>query len=380
LYEDLEPLANVKIVKAVEMLSKEAAERRSKITMEFTRRGLSRSGPFEKAKLDSQLQMAEQSCQEACRIWAELILARDRTLTEAAVSLIAGKVQARADGFRASIRGSLERERGIAWSHLSQEADRRIQGIVGNIGRDLEIRRREQVLSPAGQAVKDVSEEVFVIMASNEDLKSLYRESIEVAIKDNALRPYLMVVSEPEGEITDEILDRIESARLLVADMTYERPNCYYEVGYAHAKGKKVIFSARADHDPRRAKRQPSDPKIHFDLDSHKFSFWQAGEWTALRVELRQRIAQSLRTLSVGGTPASRRSEFGEDEILNYMRQAQSTVAGKVIFHERAVAQELGWPLEDVEFVLARLIQKGEIGAYKGGYSLRGQALSQSKS
>ena len=371
LYEDLEALTNLKINKTVEALSKKSAERSSKIAREFAQRGLSRSGPFEKAKLDSTLQMAEEVCQEVSRVWSELILARDRTLSETAVSFIMAKVQVWADGLRASIRGSLERERGIAWTYLSQEADRRIQGVVANARRDLEIRRREEALSASGPAAKMVSEEVFVIMASNEDLDVLYRESIEAAIKDNALRAYLMVVSEPDGEITDEILDRIESARLLVADMTYERPNCYYEAGYAHAKGKKVIFSARADHDPRRANRQPNDPKIHFDLDSHKFSFWQPGEWTALRVELRKRIAQSLKTLSVGGTPAARRSEVGEGEVLDYMRQAQTDIVGKVIFHERAIAQELGWPLEDVQFVLVRLSQKGALESLNGGYSLR---------
>lgn len=372
MYEDLEALASLKIGKTIEKLSEEAADRSAKIAVEFARRGLSRSGPFERAKLDSNIQMAEESCKEVCRIWSELILARDGALTEAAVGFIAGKIQSRGDGFRRSIRSSLEREGGIASSHLTQEADRRIQGIVRNARRDLEIHRREQALSAASKAAQGASDEVFVIMASNEELIPLYQEAIEAAIKDNALRPYLMTVSEPEGEITDEILVRIESARLLIADMTYERPNCYYEVGYAHAKGKKVIFTARSDHDPRRPNRQAKDPKIHFDLDSHRFSFWQHDAWTALRFELRQRIAQSLKALSIGDTPAARRSKVGEDEILNYMLHAQSNRVGKVIFHERAVAQELGWPLDDVEFALASLIRRGRVENYKGGYALRG--------
>lgn len=43
------------------------------------------------------------------------------------------------------------------------------------------------------------------------------------------------------------------------------------------------------------------------------------------------------------------------------MREAQAGVRGRVIFHERAVAQKLGWPVEDVEIVLLRLTDKGAL-------------------
>lgn len=142
-------------------------------------------------------------------------------------------------------------------SSLSAESARGIERIVADIRRDLEIRWREHALTPSKQ--QNVSDEVFVIMAANGDLDPLYQE---------------------------------------IADMTYETPNCYYEVGYAHAKGTRVIFCARADHDPRRAGRQQSDPRIHFDLDSHRFSFWQPGEWSRLRKDLRHRIDQSLKRLA----------------------------------------------------------------------------------
>ena len=43
-----------------------------------------------------------------------------------------------------------------------------------------------------------------------------------------------MVSREPdEGSINSAILAQIDKAKLLVADLTHERPNCYYEVGNA---------------------------------------------------------------------------------------------------------------------------------------------------
>ncbi|GHU66157.1 hypothetical protein FACS1894184_03460 [Clostridia bacterium] len=42
-----------------------------------------------------------------------------------------------------------------------------------------------------------------------------------------------------------KIINGIETADVVIADLTYERPNCYYELGYAHALGKDVIIIAK---------------------------------------------------------------------------------------------------------------------------------------
>jgi nucleoside 2-deoxyribosyltransferase len=156
-------------------------------------------------------------------------------------------------------------------------------------------------------------------MPANADLAVLYQEAIEPAIIDNRMTPFLMTRREPEETINAEILEHLASSRLIISDLTYERPNCYYEVGYAHGKNRKVILTAREDHDPRRPGREMVQPKIHFDLDSHRVSFWREGEWNALRAELSDRIAEYTATRPANdstGDPSGQDASFSKTERL----------------------------------------------------------------
>ena len=49
----------------------------------------------------------------------------------------------------------------------------------------------------------------------------------------------------PRYRITDQIVQMITSARFVVADLTHERPNVYFELGFARGLGKTVITIAR---------------------------------------------------------------------------------------------------------------------------------------
>jgi len=62
---------------------------------------------------------------------------------------------------------------------------------------------------------------------------------------------------EHEEVITDKIIEEIKTSEFLLGDLTYERPSVYYEIGYAHSLGRRVIMYKR------------KGTHIHFDLAAY---------------------------------------------------------------------------------------------------------------
>lgn len=69
-------------------------------------------------------------------------------------------------------------------------------------------------------------------------------------------------------------------SRFIVANMTEARPNCYYELGIAHALGKEVIHIAREMKD------------VHFDVNDFNFIVYEHVD--DLKGRLRERIQKTI--------------------------------------------------------------------------------------
>lgn len=68
------------------------------------------------------------------------------------------------------------------------------------------------------------------------------------------------------GPVNEEVTKAIIQSTLIVADLTGERPNCYYEAGFAHALGKPVIILAQ------------TGTTRHFDIPGVEWHYWNSSE------------------------------------------------------------------------------------------------------
>ncbi|MCK4765440.1 MAG: hypothetical protein KAW12_24775 [Candidatus Aminicenantes bacterium] len=110
---------------------------------------------------------------------------------------------------------------------------------------------------------------VFVIMTfSGYEMDDVYS-----AIKDECLKLKLKTVRVDENVgssfVIREITELIEKAEFIICDLTHEKPNVYYELGYAHGVGNEssdILLIAK------------EGTNIHFDIAPFRIQFYKSTE------------------------------------------------------------------------------------------------------
>ena len=67
-------------------------------------------------------------------------------------------------------------------------------------------------------------------------------------------------------QIIDTIHNHIQTCGFVIADLTNQRPNVYYEIGYAKGLDKKLILTSK------------KDTPVHFDLYGYNRIEWKGSE------------------------------------------------------------------------------------------------------
>jgi hypothetical protein len=140
------------------------------------------------------------------------------------------------------------------------------------------------------QSIAKPLKQIFVIMKFGDvHLDSAYQGAIK-AVAENKFGFRVLRVDDIQdaGQIAQQVLENISRSEIVLAELSGERPNCYYEAGFAHALGKTMIFCIRQGEN------------IHFDLAGYRFIRWQAEE------DLRQQLRKQLESYTSKGTDTSR--------------------------------------------------------------------------
>jgi nucleoside 2-deoxyribosyltransferase len=142
------------------------------------------------------------------------------------------------------------------------------------------------VISLAEKAA--LSRDVFVIMSFEEkdDLQD-YKAAVEEVCKEAGFEAIRTDSRPPANthQIIDAIHDHIQTCGFVVADLTNERPNVYYEIGYAMGLNKKLILTSKKDE------------KVHFDLYGYTRIEWSGS--VNLKNQLRPVVNEFARSFGL---------------------------------------------------------------------------------
>lgn len=120
---------------------------------------------------------------------------------------------------------------------------------------------------------------IFIVMSFQQDpfLEDSY-EAIKRSVSNLRKNVKCQRVDEIDDDfiITDKIIDCIKKAGIIIADLTGNRPNVYYELGFARALGKKILLIARQGEKP------------HFDVSTQNIIFYKNS--TTLEQGLNKRL------------------------------------------------------------------------------------------
>ena len=154
--------------------------------------------------------------------------------------------------------------------------------ITGLSQDDLQILTKSQAVLTTDQAIQQyaqsvvslaekaaLSRDVFLIMSFDE---SDDMDDYKAAVKEVCSKAGFQAVrtdSRPAAnthQIVDAIHTHIQTCGFVIADLTNERPNVYYEIGYAKGLDKKLILTSK------------KSTSVHFDLYGYNRVEWTGSE------------------------------------------------------------------------------------------------------
>ena len=158
----------------------------------------------------------------------------------------------------------------------------------------------------------------FIMAFGRPDLERVWTEAYE-PIANSLGFEAVRIDERDNGKVKiDQIINEISTASdIIVGDLTYERPNCYFELGYARAARKEdeILFCARKDHIDHSQYRPKvfssesswtlkislfpmnTPPKVHFDLAAFDILTWDLANLDVFKAKFQKRLQERMRLI-----------------------------------------------------------------------------------
>lgn len=91
---------------------------------------------------------------------------------------------------------------------------------------------------------------VFIVMKFEQPYDTLYEHVVKKVAEDLDLRVLRADEILRPGDIMQDIIREIILSDIIIAEISSDSPNVYYEIGYAHAVGKPTILLANREYKP----------------------------------------------------------------------------------------------------------------------------------
>lgn len=111
--------------------------------------------------------------------------------------------------------------------------------------------------------MKDKEKKCFVLMPFKSKYKEIYTEVYKPICRDNNIHCWRIDEITRPGSITKDIIEGILEADIIIADLTSQNPNVFYELGIAHATGNETIMTCQ------------NESKVPFDIWNYRVIFYE---------------------------------------------------------------------------------------------------------
>jgi nucleoside 2-deoxyribosyltransferase len=121
----------------------------------------------------------------------------------------------------------------------------------------------------------------FVAMSFDKDLKYIYNDAIEPAVKETMYIPTRIDAVEHIDGIVDKIVAEIRRSKFVIVELSQHKNGVYYEAGFAAGLNRPVIFTCEENE----------FEKIHFDIKHINIIKWKNAK------ELKERLIDRINAL-----------------------------------------------------------------------------------